>query len=318
MSPWAPARRLLSFDPPQMKIDADVRKCVVFIGHGSDAPGAEHFTAKATGFFVSYKGFSHLVTARHVAMRIGDAPFQVRVNKKDGGSGLVTYDPETDPMDKWMLHDDPNVDVAAVLFPYALQGGDLDQLAIPEQLLPIEERLSFHGIGIGDTCYAIGLFRLMQGKKRNFPIVHTGAIAAMPSDEPIPVRDGDVLRHVNGYVVEMSNLRGLSGSPVLVRSTINAVIRRVNMRKGQPPEVKGDAIISAPNQDLYLLGVWASSWDASADEVLALEYGREVRVPVGFGTVIPTQRLREVLDQPAGEALRAEMLRRVELGNGSR
>lgn len=259
----------------------------------------EHFEAKATGFFANRGGFAYLVTARHVAMRIGDAPFQMRVNLKDGSSTLVTFDPDMDPIDRWHLHEDPDVDVAAILFPFVLQGGLMDQLALDETLLLTDAQVVEEGIGIGDRCYAVGLFRLMQGKKRNFPMVHSGAIAAIPDDEKIPMRDGADVRHVQGYVVEMTNLNGLSGSPVFVRSTVNAVVQRVKIH--QAPEgiriEKGAHVaISAPNNDLRLLGVWAGSWEAEPSEVLALSRGREVRVPVGFGTVIPTQRLLEILD----------------------
>jgi hypothetical protein len=309
MSLGARSRWSFGFDPPVMKIDADVRKCIVFIGHGGDADNPENFRASATGFFVNYGGCSYIVTARHVAMAFGDDPFQVRVNQKDGLSGLVRYDPTTDPIDVWRLHDDPSVDIAAVLFPYDLQGGNLDQLGMGQDLLMTDDDVREHGVGIGDTCYAIGLFRLMQGRKRNFPIVHTGSIAAVPSDEKIPMRSGNSRIEVEAYLVEISNLRGLSGCPVLVRPTFFASVpKMIWPKRGETPSVEGPVYVSVPDHNVRLLGVWAGSWDASPDDVLATDHGSQVRVPVGLGVVIPAQRLREILDKPSLVEQRATLL----------
>src|SRR5437764_14482248 len=78
-------------------------------------------------------------------------------------------------------------------------------------------------VGIGDLTYTVGLFRLLSGNKRNLPIVHSGIVSMMPSDERIPVRDwrpphGRIF--VEGYLVETGSLEGLSGSPVFMHPTI--------------------------------------------------------------------------------------------------
>ena len=282
-----------------MKIEENVRKCVVFIGHG----GGDNFTAAATGFFVSWDGCPYLVTARHVAENLGNFPFQVRMNTKDGASGEFTFDAEADPIDTWWFSADPEIDIAAILFPIHLQGGDLDQLAIASTLLLSDFAAKAADIGVGDTCYAIGLFRLLQGKKRNFPVVHAGSIAAMPGDESIPVRDRSShrLRHVRGYLVELTNLDGLSGSPVLVRSSISAIVHQLNIvPNGRTPILSrgNEVAVSVPNHDTKLLGVWSSSWDASPSDVLGVSSpGAGTRVPVGLGTVIPTQGLLDLLDR---------------------
>ena len=79
-------------------------------------------------------------------------------------------------------------------------------------------------ISIGDFCYIVGLFRLLSGPRRNLPVVHTGHIALLPSDERMPVRDWlgapSARRDVEGHLVETSNLQGLSGFPCFVRGTI--------------------------------------------------------------------------------------------------
>lgn len=304
-----------------MKIPAGILKCVVFLGH-AELGEPDTFVAKATGFFAKYDGVTYLVTAQHVATEFSGGPFDMRMHLKDGEAATVSFDPEIDPMDVWITHPDRDVDLAAIVFPYGLQEGRLDHMAIDQKLLATDEHIAALDVGVGDSCYAIGLFRLMQGRKRNFPIVHTGSIAAMPSDELIPVEDWErkgERRYVRGYLVEMSNLRGLSGCPVLVRSTISAVVRRLNITEtnGELDLSPGkNAAVSAPNNDLDLLGVWTGSWDAKPDDVLALDRGQEVRVPVGLGTVVPTSRLLEMLELPHVVAQRRELFEKY--GQGER
>ena len=57
--------------------------------------------------------------------------------------------------------------------------------------------------------------------------------------------------------MEMTNLKGLSGSPVFVRPSL--VYREFKTNKGDM-----SAILA--REELYLLGVWQSSWDAEPDD----------------------------------------------------
>jgi hypothetical protein len=90
-------------------------------------------------------------------------------------------------------------------------------------------------------------------------------------------------RFVEGYLVEITNLQGLSGAPVFVRSGI-----QINFPIDGGGA--GEGILAAPN--LKLLGVWQGSWEgfSAADDQ---------RVPVGIGIVTPAQKLLEILDSPA-------------------
>jgi hypothetical protein len=161
-----------------------------------------------------------------------------------------------------------------------------------EMLAPVDDAGHVDGshIGIGDFAYTVGLFMLLAGKQRNLPIVHTGHIALMPGQEDIPIRDwddpeGKLVRYVDGYLVEAQSLRGLSGSPVFVRPSLRDVPHgRFEMVGGQ--------------SRLYLLGIWQGAWDAPPDEVLAVGRGKDMRVPVGMGVVVPTKRLIEILEPP--------------------
>lgn len=290
-----------------MRITEDARRSVVFLGHADDGKDASTFRASATGFFVTYRGVKYMVTAAHVAIGLGDDPFDMRMNLKGGGGDVIHFDPGTDPMDKWFLHSDPSVDLAVIAFPYDL--APWDHRSMSEALLLSEEDVDRHDIGPGDTCYAVGLFRLLQGKQRNVPVVHRGSLAAMPSDEAIPVsnwREGGTTQ-TRAYLVEATNLKGLSGSPVFVRPSINVVADRFTVDTEKKVSVGGRAALTAPSCDIGLLGIWSASWEASPDQVLALDQGNETRVPVGLGIVVPASRLIELLNSPAVEEQRAAL-----------
>src|SRR5438105_490758 len=53
----------------------------------------------------------------------------------------------------------------------------------------------------------------------------------------------------------------------------------------------------SPRANVRLLGLWQSSWDAPPDEVMAIQSGQGVRVPVGMGVVVPAQKIEETLIQ---------------------
>ena len=103
-------------------------------------------------------------------------------------------------------------------FDYNLAALGCNVLYIPPDMLVDSNTLRALRIGIGDICYAVGLFRLMAGSRRNLPVIHTGRIALIPEDERIPVQDwlnpNGPRKHIEGYLVKLQNLKGLSGSPV--------------------------------------------------------------------------------------------------------
>ncbi|HEX3677584.1 MAG TPA: hypothetical protein VHU79_09375, partial [Sphingomicrobium sp.] len=70
-----------------MALAEDIRRCVVFIGHGDE----DHFRSCGTAFLLGYKGSLYLITARHVAQALGDDPFAFRINKTDGTSDTFQH-----------------------------------------------------------------------------------------------------------------------------------------------------------------------------------------------------------------------------------
>jgi hypothetical protein len=135
----------------------------------------------------------------------------------------------------------------------------------------------------------------------------------LPGDERVPVADwtdssGKRRLFVEGYLVESQSLDGLSGSPVFVRPELNLNFSN-SLRPGPDnpmPETKPE--ISAVRNAVKFLGLWQGAWDAPPDEVLAVQTGRDVRVSVGMGIVVPYERIIDVLEMPRAKANREEIL----------
>ena len=282
-----------------VRIDDDLRKCVVFLGF---AAGAEKggIDCIGTGFLLSYDGFGYLITARHLAERVGGDPFLLRLNKRDGTSENAHVDGA-----EWAFHPHSDVDIAVVPFNIPA-ASPYDLLYLPYELVLDADGLARRPIGIGDLTYTIGLFKLLHGKRQNLPVLHFGVISLMPQDfETIPIKNwrdnGPDILQVQGYLVEAQSLRGLSGSPVFVRPTrVVSTAPPGSIPTGPTFEAAIGAMSEmqalAPNQRVFLLGLWQGAWDAPPDEILAAQSGKEDRVPVGMGIVLPAQRIKETLD----------------------
>jgi hypothetical protein len=78
-----------------MRIRDDLRKCVVFFGHADETPGKGGINCIGTGFLVAYEEAGYLVTAKHLADQLGDDPFLLRLNTKDGKSQNLPADGAT-------------------------------------------------------------------------------------------------------------------------------------------------------------------------------------------------------------------------------
>jgi len=282
--------RLRSMAGNVMAIADDVRKCVLFIGHGDEG----NFKSCGTAFLLGYKGTTYLVTARHVALALGDDPFSFRLNLRNGLSDTIHHDPLGNKHEwfRWHVPHDPTVDLAVKPFNFAFGslGYEIKALKGSDWILDDVKRAEEH-IGPGDLCYAIGLFHLVQGTRRNVPIVHTGRIAMNSGEELVPVEDWTGQKEtvdVNGYLVELTNLEGLSGAPVLVRGEFH-----VDEFYTHSGEQRG---VSVTDTRLHLLGVWQGSWNHSIHD------GRR---PLAIGVVVPASELLKLLEQDDVAAARA-------------
>ena len=240
----------------------------------------------------------YIVTARHVAEGLGVDPFYIRVNVPGETHGLfpidLTQQHEGHRL-RWFLHHQPCADLAVLPFPF-----DTSELKIEATfLLPgnmVEKKQPMVDAGCGDMCHVIGLFSMRAGKMRNIPVVHTGHIAALSdSKELIPTRSDQKTVYVEGHLIEISNLGGLSGAPVFVRSGLELNV---------PLDGGASQVATVYTPELKLLGVWQGSWDTKL-----LEYVD--RVPVGMGIVTPAYRLVELLDSEPVEANRRDWLEQI-------
>jgi hypothetical protein len=288
-----------------MRIEDSVRDTVVFLGYPTDDPAKGGIDCIGTGFLLLYDGFPYLVTVRHVAEVLGNDPFMIRVNRYDGGSDNIPVDNV-----KWYYDSDPTIDIAVIPFDLPNRKEHYGRYIDDKKETWWWNKARKYGAGIGDFCYTVGLFRLLAGSKRNMPIVHFGTIARTMSsweNETIPIKDwrdpdGKKTIQTNAYLIESQSLAGLSGSPVFIRAS-NLMVRPddIAANPGSSPEDIGDAVAM---WRLHLLGVWQGAWDAPPDEVLGAEIGKEVRVPVGIGVVIPADHIHYALEGDELKAMR--------------
>ncbi len=244
-----------------MRLSDDARKCVAYLGFYEGSV----FQPLGTGFFLTYGNPSttYLVTAAHVAKDLSTDHFVIRLNDSSGDGG------EEEINDcEWQTHQDETVDIAVLEY---RPPSWADYVPWPGHAIATEVKLHTKNLGAGDLAYVVGVYRLLHGKSRNMPIVHTGHIALMPGNEPIPTHDWNAadpknaeLIHVNGYLIEVSTLPAISGAPVFARRSIQVGIG------GDPSadQEHADAIKSWVYGTVWLLGVWHGAWMGDPSDLL--------------------------------------------------
>jgi hypothetical protein len=256
----------------------------VFLGPEYTREGQADITPGGTGFLVRHASCSYLITAKHVAEALQTGTAGVRLNARDGGFGIHPVAAR-----RWFIHQDSSVDIAVLPFDPP-DWADVSVYSTSHFATPF--KMQTKNFGPGDLAYIIGLFRLMYGRNRNLPVVHTGHIALVPGEERIPVEDRRTRRTilVYGYLIEAQALSGASGAPVFVRRTIKTMMPQFDSHENPVKIwVTGTA---------WLLGVWQASWDNLPGEILVADAkaSENQKVPVGMGVVVPAQKILDVLD----------------------
>jgi hypothetical protein len=289
-----------------LRIEDSIRQTVVFIGYPTEAPGKGGIDCIGTAFLLRHQNFPYLITARHVAEDVGCHPFLLRVNRLFGGADNLFIDNAT-----WHYDPDPTVDVAVLPILGLLNERDHYFRFIDD------ERESWwankalkYGVGIGDFCYTVGLFRVLSGREQNLPVVHFGTVARPiygRDEEPIPIKDwrdptGQKTILTRAYLIESQSLSGLSGAPVFVRATNHHVSDElIKWNPGVSPDEMGDAVAM---WHIHLIGIWQGAWDAPPADVLGAERGKGIRVPVGMGVVTPIDYVHNILGNDELTAIR--------------
>jgi hypothetical protein len=202
------------------------------------------------------------------------------VNDSSGALDLCDVDEAA-----WYYH--PNQDIDIAVMQIGIAGADWQPFPY-EGFADHEQSALFSRFGVGDLVYIVGLYRLLPGRAKMSPIVHTGHVAMTPGED-IPIYNTTTKKTINtrGYLVEAQTLEGLSGSPVFVRYT-----NPTGMSSGVGRVV-------AYTDSVFLLGVWQGAWDGIPGDILSEEIGsNNRRVPVGMGITIPSRRITEVLELP--------------------
>lgn len=255
---------------------------VVYLGIADPAkPGAiETF---GTGFLLGHDEVLYLVTAAHVARTL-EAPFSVRLNRADKGGGQV----DQVESGEWTYHEDDKVDVAVIRYTPPRWAR---VIATSSRQMVNEFKRERKNIGVGDLAYVVGVFQPITAKARNVPVVHTGHIACMDEQEPIPTKDwrwagepkSAPILHINGYLVQVPTMEQSSGSPVFVRRSLK--IKDVDLKDGSDP------VTAWQYGSVWLLGLWHGAWTN--------EICNAIGIPgVGMGITIPATKIIETLNQP--------------------
>jgi hypothetical protein len=237
-----------------------------------------------TAFFVT-KGeadtpdlrWAYLVTAKHCvekAFREYSNLFY-RLNKKNGGVKFVAL-PHPDSS-KWFMSED--ADVAVLPFD---EDPEAEMRVLPSDMFITDELIREEGIGPGDDLFVIGLFKEVQGRNRNFPIVRSAMIASMPDE---PFQDKDTGISYRAFLIEARSIGGLSGSPVFM-----ALKKRDVQMHPQPRGFHG------MTHSMLIVGLIRGHFDLEDQESLTDFGGTELeRLNSGIAIVTPIQEVEKVL-----------------------
>lgn len=295
----------------KVRLHDDARKCVVLLGHGDVGDAEATFAAFGTGFLVKHRDSKavYVVTAAHCVRKQADAPFYLRVNTSD--KSVLVHIEEPD----WCFHDDPSVDAATLEVELPV-GVDVVPLSMNNTMFLTPERLSVGDFGPGDQTYTVGLFHHYAGRSKNVPLVHVGHIASFPeADEKVPSKDWrashkDETMWLEAYIVQAHVQEGASGSPVFVRKPIEAADSKhvhaddgAVMQANRRPPLGYGAV--------FLLGLWKGAWEINPSEREGMRY------PLGYGVVVPSYKILEVLRMQKLEDARAEKMKKKPKAHGA-
>ncbi len=277
-----------------MRVPDSLIKCVGFV-----SPLGDTMTYGGTAFIVAIRmdathGYTHLVTAKHVADALEPGETVIAMNARDGSPLFLRKGDQP-----WFFHptEETSVDVAVIPFGSA-RFAEYDISSIPDESFVSDERIAEYGIGIGDEIVISGLFTKFFGSTHLIPIVRTGNIAMMPRDK-VPVKG---FGEIEAYLAEGRSIGGLSGSPVFVRNTVNMPAQTA---KGKPAQISGLG-------PLHFLGLMHGHWDLPPT-FSAAEQAEAVNM--GISIIVPAKKILEVLYHPELVAMRREHLEKDKQSN---
>jgi hypothetical protein len=283
-----------------MRVPDAILACVGYVcevTHSGES--GVHGDPYATGFFVaipcelpSLKGSLNIyfVTARHVADDLRDRQIYFSLNRKGGG---ILQDGVQIPDARWWVHPtDSNADVAVV---QVAVSRDAAIFPIRTEFFALPQRMEALNIGVGDEIHAIGLFSKAPGVHSNMPIVRTGNIAMMPTEQ---IQTD--LGYTDVYLVEARSIGGMSGSPVFVRPSFR------QHQKNESGEIV-PGFLHGPGDTL--LGMVHGHWAIREEDINkpSFSHDRKRGVNYGIAVVVPAQKIYETLYSAPLVAARKEV-----------
>lgn len=285
-----------------LKLSEDVRNSVVFLGWQAAGPiDTAPIDPQATGFLLAEPtgvpgeaDYTYLVTARHIAERL-TPPFVIRVNQRDGAKALLIHIERPEDID-WCF--DPTDETADVAVAPMAAPPEAAFTALTVEGILKKDPAELAGVDAGDPACVVGLYHLHSGKQKNFPIVHLGHVAMMPTDERI-LSDGEL---IEGYLIQTNAISGCSGSPVFVMK-YNTLLW------------EGEKKLMGYSKRALLLGIWSSSWKVKSSEIVAVRSDSDDRrgsaAPLGMGIVTPASKLVNVLKSKELQVARTKLKARL-------
>jgi hypothetical protein len=279
-------RWIFATDTELMQIPDEVLKCVAYACSLRKVGSQAEFHIDGTVFFVGYPvdgtpgSACYAVTARHVIDSIKtkgvDHQSYLRINPKSGNAIVGAV-----PLDSWVMHDDPRVDVAVA--PIAIDWPNTNQRMLPVGMFLNDEVIRREEIGVGEDLFFPGVFVHRPGEESNIPIVRMGNIASMPG-ERIQTKFGNLL----GYLAEARSIGGLSGSPAFVHT---GGMRHMT------------TAIRAGGGGIFFLGLVHGHYGTrdildAADDVLIDSEGSK-SVNMGIAIIVPAYDVKATLDHPS-------------------
>lgn len=273
---------------------ATLKKTVGLLRVGFSQNGVA-MVASGTCFFVVYqdkrlsegRGFIYLVTNRHVAMPgIEDGhPYPIlwttiRLNQR--GAEQTSADVPLGTNVHWYFPPDDSTDLAVI--PVIPDQSKYDLLAIPTSIFATRDVVKQFNVSEGDSVLFTGYFYQFPGTEKFEPILRQGILAMMPDEkmETTLRKPGDI------YLAEVHVFGGNSGSPLMVNLG--------GLRNG--------GLTTGPNYKL--LGIVSGYYHEDMD--LTLTVATTLRGTLeqnsGISLVVPVDKLKELLDDPALQAAR--------------
>jgi hypothetical protein len=285
-----------------MRIPKWVPQSVVFLGQRVTEGRREVLRLGGTAFAVSvpWPGsvscHRYLVTARHTTLKLQGREHVIRANTKDGSRKELVVKGDV----KWWTHPTEEKLVDAAVLPFESIEGDLSDVDVTPievtRLLSSDRSIDEYYIDQGDEVYIAGLFTKLTGDSRNLPIARAGTIAMMPTDRIPNVNLGDEAPvDIEGYLVELRSVGGLSGSPVFVRASIGIpcnVFARSGEQRIAEAHVPGD---------FFLLGLVHGHWEIHKNRRNSIEIEPVKRdddsINLGIAIVVPARKVLEIINR---------------------